>query len=314
MTIPIIFSVDNNVVVPCVVSITSLLCNINSDTFYDIYILYDHSMLSAENIRRIRQSFIKNDRCAVSFLNMDHSFSEVSPIGHITTAAYYRLDIPILFPQFDKVIYADVDMIFQQDLSDVYINSLQKKELLAAIKDLTIDDKYIFKSSIPAKIGKCENDYFNSGFLIMNLKQMRLENIVEKFRTHSKIRYEQNDQDILNVVCKNRVQLLPSLYNFQLNHFTNYMWGRKNSDISFCELFRSATLHYTWKHKPWNSLECVAADTWWYYYKMSPVYDDMVYFRRQYDQIESSRNDYHKLSNFHLFKRILINIKKKIFR
>lgn len=313
-TIPVIFAIDNNVVVPCVVAITSLLHNINSNTFYDFYILYNHAMLSTENECKIQQSFTGKEMCNISFVNVDNSFSDVSMVGHITTATFYRLDIPVLFPQFNKVIYADVDMIFQQDLSELYQNSLQHDELVAAVLDLAIDDKYYFRSDLPSKVGKSDKNYFNAGFLVMNLRRMREENIVEKFNRHAKIKYAQNDQDVLNVVCNGRVQILPSLYNFQLNHFANYMWGREKSDICFDELFKKATLHYTWKHKPWNSLECVAADTWWHYYKMSPVYDDMVYFKRQCDQIEASRNDYHNLSNGRLFIRILANIKKKIFR
>ena len=162
-------------------------------------------------------------------------------------------------------------------------------------------------------IGKSVKDYFNSGFLVMNLKQMREENIVEQFNEHAKIKYDQNDQDVLNVVCSGRVQILPILYNFQMNHFASYMWGRTSTDILFGELFKHATLHYTGKFKPWNSLECVASDTWWHYYKMSPFYDDMVYFMRQYDLIESHKNDYRVKSNIQLLTRVMVNIKHKLF-
>jgi lipopolysaccharide biosynthesis glycosyltransferase len=234
--------------------------------------------------------------------------------GHITTAAYYRLAIPLLFPQFDKMIYSDVDIVFQQDLSELFETSLSKGELLAAVLDLVIDDKHYFQSDLPSKIGKSVKDYFNSGFMVLNLKQMREENVVEEFRRQAMIKFAQHDQDILNMVCNGRVQILPSKYNFQVNHFANYMWKRKSAEIQFNDLFKYATLHYTWKNKPWNSLECVAYDTWWHYYKMSPFYDDKVYFQRQRDQIEACRNDYHRKTNSQLFKRILANIKHKLFK
>ena len=78
--------------------------------------------------------------------------------------------------------------------------------------------------------------------------------------------------------------------------------------MSFEEKFKKATFHYTGVHKPWNSLECVAYDTWWHYYKMSPFYDDAVYFKRQYDQIEASRNDYHNKPP----KQLIINLLGRI--
>lgn len=309
--IPIIFAIDDNVVVQCGVTITSLLLNAKEDTFYDFYVLYESQKLPEDCRNRLKEAFAYSKQCSINFVEVVEDYSDVNVIGEtLTVATYYRLSIPSLFPQFEKVIYADIDMIFQQDLSELYQSSLLHNELLAAVLDLAIDDKFYFPSTFPQKIGKTVKDYFNAGFLVMNLKRMREENVMEEFNRHAKIKYDQNDQDVLNVVCNGRVQILPSMYNFQLNHFSNYMWGRKTSEIQFGELFKHATLHYTWKHKPWNSLECVAYDTWWHYYKMSPFYDDMVYFKRQYEQIEASRNDYHNKNTKTLIIQLLGRMKK----
>ena len=315
-TIPIIFAIDKNVVIQCGVTITSLLKNANSDTFYDIFVLFNRENLNKNDRITLREAFLNNTQCQISFIDVGNAYKETESItsGHVTSATYYRLSIPKLFPQFEKVIYSDIDIIFQQDLSDLYYHSLQNKELIAAVLDLAINNEFFFHSDLPQKIGKSEKDYFNAGFLVMNLKQMREEGISNSFKELSKIKYDQNDQDVLNIVCNGRVQFLPSAYNFQLNHFSNYMWGRKQPLIRFDDLFRSATLHYTWKNKPWNSLECVASDTWWHYYKLSPFYSDQVYFKHQQKQIESIRNDYHNRTNKQLFIRILSNIKHKIFK
>lgn len=314
-TIPIVFAIDNNVVMQCGVTITSLLLNAKAETFYDIYILCNQSQLSEANKNKLLSAFDGNEKCRVSFVDVGEAFNETKDVmnGHVTMATYYRLMIPTLFPQFDKVVYADIDIVFQQDLSELFQNSLPNGEWIAAARDLAIDDKVYFKSVLPYNIGKTEKDYFNAGFLVMNLKLLREENVVEEFNRHAKIKYAQNDQDVLNVVCNGHVQILSTMYNFQLNHFSNYMWRKKNPEIQFGELFKHATLHYTWKHKPWNSLECVAYDTWWHYYKMSPFYDDKVYFKRQYNQIEAFRNDYHNRTNSQLLKRVLGNLKHTIF-
>ena len=313
--VPVVFAIDDNVVMQSGVTMTSMVLNAKEDTFYDIYILYEREKLLETSRELLIALFGVMERCSVSFVEVVEDYSDFNLIGEtLTMAAYYRLMIPTLFPQFDKVIYADIDMIFQQDLSELYQNSLPKGEWIAAVRDLAIDDKFYFKSSIPSEIGKSEEDYFNSGFLVMNLKQMREETLVEEFNRHAKIKYGQNDQDVLNVVCNGHVQILPSIYNFQLNHFSNYMWGREKAGISFGELFKKATLHYTGKYKPWNSLECTAYDTWWHYYKQSPFYDDMVYFKRQYDQIEASRNDYHNKPAKQLIINLLGRIKKWLLK
>lgn len=314
--IPIIFAIDNNVVMQCGVTITSLLKNAHLETYYEIFILCNHAQLSVESRNSLTRAFENDKQCKIAFTDVGEAFKETEETlhGHVTKATYYRLLIPVLFPQFDKVIYADIDMIFQQDLSELYQTSLQHGELLAAALDLSIDGKYYFRSDLPSKVGKSEKDYFNAGFLVMNLKLLRSGTVLEELNRHAKIKYEMNDQDVLNIVCKGKVQILPTLYNFQLNHFSNYMWARKSTEIQFGELFKKATLHYTWKNKPWNSLECVAYDTWWHYYKMSPFYDDLVYFKRQYEQIEAARNDYKNIDNKRLFTRIFVNIKHKLLK
>jgi lipopolysaccharide biosynthesis glycosyltransferase len=148
----------------------------------------------------------------------------------------------------------------------------------------------------------------------MNLKAMRENNVQDLFRPHLSKKYEQNDQDILNIVCKGHVEIIPRFDNFQVDHFMHYLWGRKDPVVCFMDLFRTSTLHYTGTKKPWKSLECVASDTWWHYYKKSSFYEDSFYFKHQQDQIKIVRNDYHNRTNKQLFLRILANIKHRILK
>lgn len=313
MNIPVVFAIDNNVVVACGVTITSLIKNASDGTFYDVYVLYDPKTLSIENRSAISKAFADCEICRISFVDVQNTYSDAAITGtFITKATYYRLAIPTLFPQFDKVIYSDIDIVFQQDLSELFETSFPNNELVAAVLDLAIDNKFYFKSDLPSQIGKSVKDYFNAGFLLMNLKQLREENKVEEFNRLSKQKFDQNDQDVLNIVCNGRVQWLPSMYNFQTNHYANYMWRRKQSDIDFTEMMKHATLHYTFRNKPWCSLECSLGDAWWHYYRQSPMFDNAFYFKRQYDQIEASRNDYHNKKTKPLLIHLLGRVKKSV--
>lgn len=311
--IPIIFAIDNNVVMQCGVTITSLLKNVNEDTFYDIFILCNASLPDVSR-ERLSVAFAGECNCSISFVDVGSVYNETKLNGHVTTATYYRLLIPSLFPQFDKAFYSDVDVIFQQDLADLYANEFADGELLAAVRDLAIDDKFFFNSSLPENVGCNTKAYFNAGFLLMNLKAMRDESVATALDEHAKLTYPQNDQDVLNIVSKGRVRMLPSLYNFQLTHFVNYCWGRKQIEIGFRQLFQKGTLHYTGPDKPWNSLQSVAADAWWHYYRLSPFYDDAFYFQRQCEQVETCRRDMKKQPVGKLFKQALVRLKKQIVR
>lgn len=309
--VPIVFAIDENVIIPCGVTITSLLLNAKPETHYDINILYSHSSLTDAGRHLITTCFESWPSCNVSFIDVGSMYESaaLNSNGHITKATYYRLQIPDLFPQYDKVIYSDVDIVFQQDLSSMFYSAINGDELIAAVLDLSIDGKFYFNSSLPSSIGKSPRDYFNAGFLVLNTLQMRKEKIVQKFDDIlASGSHAENDQDILNIACAGRTVLLPNKYNFQPNHFSNYMWGRDHPEIDFSELFKSATIHYTGAAKPWNSYECVSSDVWWSYYKKSPFYSDDFYFKQQQGLIITCRNEFHKVSS----KRLIINLLSRI--
>jgi lipopolysaccharide biosynthesis glycosyltransferase len=92
------------------------------------------------------------------------------------------------------------------------------------------------------------------------------------------------------------------------------MWGRKESEIDFSGLVKTATLHYTFRNKPWSTLECTLDDAWWHYYRMSPVFDNQFYFKRQYNQIEAYRNDYHNKPARILIINLLGRVKKSVLK
>ena len=314
MTIPIVFAIDKNVVVPCAVTITSLLLNASPETRYEIFILCEEASLPEKDRQVLLDAFADCPQGSIRFIDVGKAFSDVPEMKRVTKATYYRLLIPELFPQYDKVIYSDIDIVFQQDLGTLFTTAFPNNELVAAVLDLAINREYYFRSALPKNVGKSVKNYFNAGFLLMNTKRLREEGVVDEFKKLSKNKYTQNDQDILNIVCDGRVQWLDSMYNFQTNHYTNYMWGRKKSEIDFNELVKKATLHYTFRNKPWCSLECSLADAWWHYYRLSPVFDNQFYFDRQYAVIQASKNDYHQASAKGLFIHLLGRIKKTFLK
>ncbi|MDE4982512.1 glycosyltransferase family 8 protein, partial [Francisella tularensis subsp. holarctica] len=67
-------------------------------------------------------SMIKKTKHSISFHNVYESIFKYVPIdtrrGWIIK--FYRLLIPKLLPQYDKVINSDVDVLFQSYMSEVY--------------------------------------------------------------------------------------------------------------------------------------------------------------------------------------------------
>lgn len=275
--IPITFAFDNNLVMPACICLSSLMMNSKSDTFYDIFILHsEHEELQHEELDKL-PSYYPN--CRINYRKVGPVFDCAFEIRGITTPAYYRLLIPELIPEYDKVIYSDVDVIFREDLSNFY--------------HIDIGDSYIAGVNSLAHLDKDTDDYYHkiklpskgiiySGNIIFNSKQMRKDDIVGKFIHEAKNDYKFQDMDVINIICQNRIiYLLPSFC------FTNYInkFAIENpsalfefwTDEQIEDAKNRGIVHYNGQ-KPWRGY-CVNFDIWWEYYRKSPFFDERYYYK-----------------------------------
>lgn len=109
------------------------------------------------------------------------------------------------------------------------------------------------------------NGYINSGVLVMNLKQMRDENIYDTWvRAAHEKDYKNPNQDLLNYTTRGRKIFLPLRYNFQS------MLGKRlfqvHTEREVDDLRHGLVIiHYSNWMKPWHAPEQrpVYANLWW---------------------------------------------------
>ena len=276
--VPIAFAFDNNLILPACVCISSLMMNAKKDTFYDIFILHSsHVALEKEELDKLPQ-YYKN--CRIQYRQVDETFDSAFEVRGITAATYYRLLIPELIPEYDKIIYADVDIIFRMDLSSVYHLDLGNN-YIAATRELgmnfTEDGKKYINSKEELSLGK----YIQAGFIIMNSKTLKDEKIISQFKTWSKKKLRFQDQDILNIVCKGRILYLSLEYNMT---DYSYLFAIRRPEL-IRDIFSYKAINFAMNHgnihfnghKPWKKYS-VNFDIWWEYYRKSPFFDEKFYF------------------------------------
>ena len=107
---------DNNYVKPTVVALTSIFCNKQPETCYDIKILVnnldDHAvqLLNSLNRKDFNVSILdKSDLCS--------QFKMVNKERHVSYTAVLKFFIPDIFTNLDKILYIDSDVIVNTDLS-----------------------------------------------------------------------------------------------------------------------------------------------------------------------------------------------------
>lgn len=302
ITVPIVYAFDNQLTMPVSISIFSLLMNANEDTFYDIFILHsEKEMLDKFIISKVTDKF---QNCKVTYRTVGDIFDDAFEIRGITTPAYYRLLIPTLIPEYEKIIYSDADIIFRQDLATLYCSDLNDN-YVAGVKDPGINLTDDGRKHIATLPGVILGNYINSGFLLINSDRINCDGIVDKFVLIAKNRWKFQDQDTINIVCSGRIKFLPPkfnmtdyVYNFGINNPEE--WVKLYSLAEFQDGIESGCIHYN-GHKPWKKWS-VNFDIWWEYYRKSPVFESKFYF----DFFNQKINELDYLS---LWKRVKILVR-----
>lgn len=298
-TIPVLFTFDEGLVMPACVCMTSLLLNAEKDTFYDIFVLHsDKFDLSKSDVARIPEY---SSNCKITFRAVSGEFIGAYEVRGITETCYYRLLSSELIPEYDKIIYSDVDVIFRDDLSRYYDIDLGDN-YFAAVDNCSRLRPGVRKYLAEELHLNWEDGYYYSGNLVINLAQIRKDNKTTDFRELGKNIYNQQDMDVMNIACNKRfLRLSPSFC------LTNYLYGlivnrrgEMEEEFSGVELdyaLEKGIIHYN-GDKPWKTW-CHHFDVWWEYYRMCPLFNE----RHYYEFYDSKSDELDKLS---LWKRIKI--------
>lgn len=303
-TIPIAFAFDDKLLLPASVCISSLLANALPTTFYDIYILHPSGTL--EDKRMLNAVAESSDKCKITYIKVEEYFKDGFEVRGITKATYYRLLLPRLITDYSKIIYADVDIIFRMDLSELY--------------DVNLDNLYLAGTydvgMLLTKSGKrhildlgleCDK-YIQAGLLVLNCQKIREDELERRFFELYKNNYMFQDQDILNLVCAKRHLRLPMKYNMTdysfILHREGHPYFKELPKNELTEAMDYGNLHFN-GHKPWVKF-ALNFDVWWEYYRNSPVYDPEYYVDFYYSKLN-------ELDQLSLWKRVKVLLRYFVY-
>lgn len=272
-TIPVLFTFTDNLVLAAGVCITSLLENAAPDTFYDIFILHSPDCHFEDTLLpRIPERYPNSQ---ITFRKVENEFQGAFEIRGIPETAYYRLLAPELIPEYDKIIYSDVDVVFREDLGKYYDIDLGDNYFAGVDNGVRLRpdmQRYV------ASLGLDPSDgYFYSGNLIINAAQQRKDGMADRFREAAKTDYYDQDMAIINLVCHGRIYplgpsfcLTNNLYNLIVNQREEMVRQFGKAEIEHA--LSTGIVHFNGA-KPWKKAS-MNMDIWWYYYRRSIFFDE----------------------------------------
>ena len=257
---------------PAGVCMTSLLESAAPDTFYDIFILHgpgcDFSGLT------ILEKHFSNFR--FTFREVNGEFVGAYEIRGIPETAYYRLLSPELIPEYDKLLYSDVDVIIREDLSKYYDLDLGDN-YFAAVDNCSRLRPAVQKYIADALGIDYRNGYYYSGNLVINSALIRRDNMIDTFRKLGENSYNQQDMDIINIACNRRFLPLGPVYCMSVQLYSLIVKRRDEMEAIYGAEALDAALDHGIVHyngvKPWKGA-CMNMDIWWSVYRRSPFFDE----------------------------------------
>ena len=262
--IPIFFATDDNYIPFLEVALRSLIENASPNHDYKIHIL--NTGLKPENMAVI--SKLENENFNIEFNDISNCIDPIKKqlknVYHFSLVMYYRLFIEKLFPEYQKVIYLDCDIVVLGDISKLFGVNLNGN-LVGAIQEQVINSNETFKSYALNAVGVAPEKYSNSGILLMNLKKFRENSICEKFMylidTYN-FDVVDPDQAYLNVLCKDKVKYLPNGWNKEALPLD--LQGKLN------------IVHYALYKKPWQYDDVINGEYFWDYAQKCNMYNKIL--------------------------------------
>ena len=243
------------------VALVSLIENVSSRRHYAIHILHTDINLQTQ----AKYEALAKPNVSIEFHNVSDDIAVVIdqlPIrDYYSASTYFRFLIATNFPQYDKALYIDCDTCITTDVAKLYDIPLGNN-MVGAVPEAVMNVFEPTGAYSEKVLGINRRRYFNAGMMVINSEQWRKHDVLGQFINLVSF-YNfvvAQDQDYLNVICKNKVLLLPRKWNMEAIK----TWNVPQKDVSI--------IHYAFAAKPWHDINCNYGQYFWKYASMSPDY------------------------------------------
>ena len=166
---------------------------------------------------------------------------------HFGKETYFRLLIPWILRECDKVLYMDCDMLVRGSLEGLYATEMDGA-VIAAVPD----NKAAIETGNMARLG-LSGRYYNAGLLLIDGKAIRggvsqAQMVSLITDTAAEHRLVWLDQDLINLIYQGKIKTLDTNWNFQ-----TFLKNDIEVVLSRAEMRQVKVMHYVCGIKPWHA-------------------------------------------------------------
>ena len=281
MQIPIFFTFDRNYVVPAAVAFHSLLRRADPQYTYRLYVLYTD--IPETDRQRLTRLVERTGHGTLEFIDVSAFDTEEirGQKGHFSKEIYYKLLAADLFPQHDRILCSDVDVVFTGDIAPSYFLYPDESFYYAGVGQVLESDRMTQYAAdfTPHELRILQKE-IAAGYMLFNLKMMREYDIQHRLTEFYKANYPRlrlPEQDCLILCCYPYVRQMPLRYVVANTYYRVppaqaafctfsdvFPADRQEQEALYADaLARPVQLHFVGADKPWNSLWVSRSPVWW---------------------------------------------------
>lgn len=269
--IPVCAITDENLPFSAAVLFVSVMENAAPDAFYKFYCFVTKNTEEKDRNLILKVADLYPD-CSVEIIDMGEKYLDsVNRHPTVTNACLYKFSIIEKLTQYDKVLYLDTDIVVNKDLGELYDIDL-KNNYVGGVFNIYY---YLYRKNLSGMLGIPDlESYFNAGVMLMNLKLMRENNLLQELEKYIGKFQDSVDQHIFNKVCYGKILNIHPKYNFTIKYGELYkttdaaaFYTNKEIDDAVND---PVIFHYTGIRKPWAYANVQLAWKWYSYYRKSP--------------------------------------------
>ena len=267
------------------VYLTSIAENASDNHNYDI-IIFEHS-ISELNKQLLINKFSKKN-ISIRFCNPDIYLQGKNlyvSLNYFKEECYFRLVAPLALEHFSKVLFSDIDLIFNKDPWLLFSIPMQGYPIACAndyvwgaLLNLNPNMK---KYALETLKLERPYSYMNTGVMLMDITQFNQKNYPTQ---------------LLDLVCRNKFQFQEQdgLNSFFQNNILeiNPSWNYVVPDANWDNIYKSMPLeqykkmqqasqdpgiiHFSGPMKPWKNVKKFFYYIYMEYARKSPLYEDII--------------------------------------
>ncbi len=291
--VSVLFVVNNGYALYLGVALASLVEYAGKREYELIVLHHDLSERNRELLEHIIDQFGRKSagRFQLRFMEMpidmtDYNFAP--GYKSLSVECWYRLFAPSLFPEYDKILWLDADVLVRADVAELYATDMGDNWIAACRWDYGIigileRERQQKKPKLGPYFTKVlgikrpKENYVNSGVMLLNLRAMRKHGVQEKL-----LQAAQNpamyfhDQCAINMVCQEHILYIDSEWNGLVSYNPEHL-PLKYRKKALSDKKNRKIIHWAGGAKPWQKPDHEGAVEWWDVARRTPYYEYILY-------------------------------------